>query len=147
MELVELLYFFGVCLAYRDLPLVKYLMARRPGPAPLPAFLQSSQAGAETEFSVEQYQASGIPRCIGSRCCKWFLAAVPTHPRLIKSYYKSSSAFWVSKHSWLTSLGSCWGQLGSWWAPQASGLAVYFGLFNSCRGCSLRPRGSPLNRI
>lgn len=75
MELVELLYFFGVCLAYRDLPLARYLMAWRPGPAPLPAFLQSSQAGAETEFSVEQYQASGIPRCIGSRCCKWFLAA------------------------------------------------------------------------
>lgn len=75
MELVELLYFFGVCLAYRDLPLARYLMAWRPGPTPLPAFLQSSQAGAETEFSVEQYQASGIPRCIGSRCCKWFLAA------------------------------------------------------------------------
>ena len=39
------------------------------------------------------------------------------------------------------------GSAGKWWAPQASGLAVDFGLFHPCRGPQPQTRRKSLSRI
>lgn len=133
---MELLCFFGVCLAPRG------LNPWRPGAAPIAAL--GPQVGPEPGFPVEQHQASGIPRCTGSRCGEWFLAASLQTLGSSKFISKGLQTQLVPKHSWLTSVGSCWGQLGRGGHPRPWGWLFILCCSTLAEGCSLRPEQVPL---